>query len=293
MPSALARGLELPSGRGLWDGQLVQIGLVSDDPSASAQSAAIAAIGASQPGRVPVELRTDPPPDEVRVPLVASAPDRFTLGRTDVFGAIVEVSVEHTGLCVAGPPRSGRTTALRHVSRSLIAAGYEVWTVGLGDDIGGPGRHAIGKVDPTLELLEDFAALCESLPKPRPYILVVDNIDRYDVSAFASAYDRVQKTETSRLIGAVETRNLSGYTQNTMLSEIRREPNMLLLQPESTSDVMQHTGVRPQLRPGYKLTAGRGVLIVHRQPQLIQVAVSSEEAEPLRSSCVEPDFVRH
>ena len=293
VPSALARGLELPSGRGLWDGQLVQIGLVSDDPSASAQSAAIAAIGASQPGRVPVELRTEPPPDEVRVPLVASAPDRFTLGRTDVFGAIVEVSVEHTGLCVAGPPRSGRTTALRHVSRSLIAAGYEVWTVGLGDDIGGPGRHAIGKVDPTLELLEDFAALCESLPKPRPYILVVDNIDRYDVSAFASAYDRVQKTETSRLIGAVETRNLSGYTQNTMLSEIRREPNMLLLQPESTSDVMQHTGVRPQLRPGYKLTAGRGVLIVHRQPQLIQVAVSSEEAAPLRSSCIVPASGRH
>ena len=209
VPSALARGLELPSGRGLWNDQLVQIGLVSDEPSAAAQGAAIAAIGASQSGRVPVELRTEPPPDEVRVPLVASAADRFTLGRTDVFGGIVEVSVEHTGLCVAGPPRSGRTTTLRHVARSLIAAGYEVWTVGLGDDIGGPGRHAIGKIDPTLELLEDFAALCESLPKPRPYILVVDNVDRYDESAFANAYDRVLKTETSRLIGAIETRNLS------------------------------------------------------------------------------------
>ena len=284
VPSALARGLELPSGRALWNNQLVQVGLVSEDPSAAAQGAAIAKLAASQSGRVPVELRTDPPPDEVRVPLTASASDRFTLGRTDVFGRIVEVSVEHTGLCVAGPARSGRTTTLRHVSRSLIAAGYEVWTVGIGDDIGGPGRHAIGKVDPTLELLEDFAALCESLPKPRPYILVVDNVDRYDVSAFANAYDRVLKTETSRLIGAVETRNLSGYTQNTMLSELRREPNMVLLQPESASDVLQYTGVRPQLRPGYKLTAGRGVLIVHRQPQLIQVAISSSEAEPLRSS---------
>ena len=276
VPSALARGLELPSGRALWNNQLVQIGLVSDEPSAAAQGAAIAAIGASQSGRVPVELRTEPPPDEVRVPLVASAADRFTLGRTDVFGGIVEVSVEHTGLCVAGPPRSGRTTTLRHVARSLIAAGYEVWTVGLGDDIGGAGRHAIGKIDPTLELLEDFAALCESLPKPRPYVLVVDNVDRYDESAFANAYERVLKTEANRLVGAIETRNLSGYTQNTMLSEIRREPNMVLLQPESSSDVLQYTGVRPQLRPGYKLTAGRGVLIVHRQPRLIQAAIGAE-----------------
>ena len=276
VPSALARGLELPSGRALWNGQLVQIGLVSDDPSAAAQGAAIAELGASVSGRVPAELRTAPPPDEVRVPLTASAPDRFTLGRTDVFGRVVEVSVEHTGLCVAGPARSGRTSTLRHVSRSLVAAGYEVWTVGIGDDIGGPGRHAVGKVDPTLELLEDFAVLCESLPRPRPYILVVDNVDRYDVTAFASAYDRVLKTETSRLIGAVETRNLSGYTQNTMLSEIRREPTMLVLQPESASDVLQYTGVRPQLRPGCKLTAGRGVLIVHREPQLIQVAIGAE-----------------
>jgi DNA segregation ATPase FtsK/SpoIIIE, S-DNA-T family len=278
IPSALARGLELPSGRGLWGSQLVQVGLVSDEPSAAAQGAAIAELAASHTGRVPGELRTDPPPDEVRVPLTATTSDRFTLGRTDVFGRVVEVSVEHTGLCVAGPARSGRTTALRHVARSLVASGYEVWTVGLGDNIGGAGRHVTGKVDPTLELLEDFAALCEALPKPRPYVLVVDNVDRYDVTAFANAYDRVLKSETSRLIGSIETRNLSGYTQNTMLSELRREPNMLVLQPESAGDVMQYTGVRPQLRPGYKLTPGRGVLIVHRQPQLIQVAVSSEEA---------------
>ena len=84
------------------------------------------------------------------------------------------------------------------------------------------------------------------------------------------------KSETSRLVGSLETRNLSGYTQNTMLSEIRREPNMLILQPDSASDVMQYTGVRPQLRPGYKLSAGRGVLIVHRQPVLIQAAVGAE-----------------
>ena len=273
LPSALAKNIELPSGRGLLGDQLLQVGLVSADPSAAAQGAAIASFGASKTGRVPPELVSAPPPDDVAVPLVARSPDAFTLGRTDVFGSLVEVSVEHSGFCVAGPPRSGRTSTLRHAARSLIAAGYEVWSVGLGDDIGGPGRHSGAKVDPTLELLDDFAALCESLPKPQPYVLVVDNVDRYDdVSAFSAAYERVLKSETSRLIGSLEVRNLHGYTQNSMLSEVRREPNLLLLQPDSASDVLQYAGVRPNLRLGYKLSAGRGVLVVHRQPQLIQVA---------------------
>jgi DNA segregation ATPase FtsK/SpoIIIE-like protein len=276
IPSAISKGIELPSGRGLWGDQLVQVGLVSEEATAAAQGAAIAAYARTQSGSVPAELATAPPPDEVRVPLVAGGPDQFTLGKTDVFGRLVEVSVEHTGLCVAGPPRSGRTTTLRHVARSLVASGYDVWTVGLGDDTGGPGRHAAAKADPALELLEDFAALCESFPKEQPYILVVDNVDRYEESAMSSAYERVLKSECSRLIGAVELRNLSGYTQSTMLSELRREPSMLLLQPETSSDVLQYTGVRPQLRPGFKLTAGRGVLIVHRQPELIQVAVGAE-----------------
>lgn len=277
VPGALSRGIELPSGRGLWNNQLVQVGLVSDDPSASAQGAAIAAFAATRTGTVPPSLVTGPPPDGVKVPLVASSPDRFTLGRTDVFGRVVEVSIEHTGFCVAGPPRSGRTSTLRHVARSLVAAGYDVWTVGLGDGIGGPGRHAIGKADPVRELLEDFAALNESLPKAQPYILVVDNVDRFEEAAVSAAYERVLKSECSRLIGSIEARNLTGYTQNMVLTEIRREPNMLVLQPDSAAEVLQYTGVRPQLRPGYKLTAGRGVLIAHRQPVLVQVSFDAEQ----------------
>lgn len=276
VPGALSRGLDLPSGRGLWNIQLVQVGLVSDDPSAAAQGAAIASFAATRTGSVPPELVTGPPPDDVCVPLVASSPERFTLGRTDVFGRVVEVSIEHTGFCVAGPPRSGRSSTLRHVARSLVAAGYDVWTVGLGDGIGGPGRHCVGRADPVRELLEDFAALGESLPKARPYILVVDNVDRFEEPAISAAYERVLKTECSRLIGSIEARNLTGYTQNMVLTEIRREPNMLLLQPDTASEVLQYTGVRPQLRPGYKLTAGRGVLIVHREPVLVQVASGAE-----------------
>jgi hypothetical protein len=254
----------------------VQVGVVGSDPSAAGQGAAIAEYAAACRGRVPPELATAPPPDEVGVPLTGSAPTSATLGRSDVFGELVEVDVTYSGLCVVGPPRSGRTTALRQVAKSLVAGGYEVWSIGLGDDVGGPGRHAAAKLDHAVELLEDFAALCESLPPERPYVLVVDNVDRYDDGELSGPYERIVKSENSRLIGALDIRNLSGYTQNLVLSEIRREPTLLVLNPESATDVMQYTGVRPQLRPGFKMSAGRGVLIVNRQPIRIQVAVGPE-----------------
>ena len=127
-----------------------------------------------------------------------------------------------------------------------------------------------------LELVEDFAALCEAMPKAQPYILVVDDLDRYDQSALPATYDRIAKTERSRLIGSIEWRNLSGYTQNSMLLELRREPTMLILQPDSAGDVLQMTGVRAQLRPGLPMAAGRGILIAHRQPTLLQVASATD-----------------
>ena len=41
---------------------------------------------------------------------------------------------------------------------------------------------------------------------------------------------------------------------------------------------MQHVGVRPNLRPGLKLTAGRGVLVIDRQPHVVLVASAMERA---------------
>ena len=283
IPMAIYRGLDLPGGRGLWNNQLVQVGLISLDPSAASQAAAIAEFGAAarRDEPLPAELVTSVAPDDVFVPLRASRPTRATLGRSDVFNDVVEIDVEHAGVFVVGPPRSGRTTALRQIARSLVAGGYDVWSVGLGPDasreIGGPGRHTTGKGDAVSELINDFAALCESLPKDPPYVLIIDNVDRYGDPAILSAFERIQKAEASRTIAATESRFHSGYTQNTMLQEVRLEPTVLILQPETAADVLASTGVRPQLRPGYKMRPGRGVLIVNRQPVVVQVAVDTED----------------
>ena len=277
IPSGLSRGIELPNGRGIWDGQLVQIG--GDRQRRQG----------GRPGRrhrrvrglardESSQLRCHRPPRPIGCGSRSSPapPSTSRWGAPTSSARWSRSACEHTGLCVVGPARSGRSTALAHVARSLVAAGHEVWTVGLGDDIGGPGRHAPARSDPMLELVEDFAALCEAMPKAQPYILVVDDLDRYDQSALPATYDRIVKTERSRLIGSIEWRNLSGYTQNSMLLELRREPTMLILQPDSAGDVLQMTGVRAQLRPGLPMAAGRGILIAHRQPTLLQVASDAD-----------------
>ena len=108
-------------------------------------------------------------------------------------------------------------------------------------------------------------------------MLVIDDIDRYGDGAITSAYDRIVKAEASRTIASTEFRFQSGYTQNSMLAEARLEPTVLVLQPDNAADVLSSTGVRPQLRPGYKMRPGRGVFIADRQPVVVQVAVDSDD----------------
>ena len=274
VPTSISRGLELPGGRAILDGLMVQIASVSADPLGAEQGAALRSLAATLDGDTPAALRTWPPQESVSVPpptraLVAN------IGRVDVSQAVATVDLEHAGMCVAGSLRSGRTTALRQVARSLIAGGAEVWTVGLGD-LGGAGSHASTRTDDVARLFTELAVLCESLDGEQPRVLVVDNVDRIEDTAVLDAYGRIKKTETIRLVGSIEERNFSPYTMSQLLLDLRREPNLLLLQPDSAADVLALTGVRAPFRPGLKMSSGRGILLVDRIPQIVQVAQRNE-----------------
>ena len=192
----------------------------------------------------------------------------------------MEVSIAHAGFTVAGPPRSGRTTALRQVARSLVAGGRAVWTIGLGGGIGGPGRHASGRTDDAAGLLDELANVIEMAAPAEPVVLVIDNIDRLEPGpALNNPFERLVKSDAVRLIGAIEIRSLAGFSQNPVLNEIRRQPATLVLQPDTATETYHQTGVRVQLRPGLKLTPGRGVLVADRQSTLIQVAADDDQVD--------------
>ena len=283
IPSIVAKGLDLPAGRAVRpDGLTLQVGVVGDQPDGASQGAAISAAAATMTGTIANELTTRPWPESVDPAELGTPqrPLRAVVGITDLFHDDIVVDLDFADMVVVGQPRSGRSTALRTIARSLVAGGTEVWTIGLvgapggaAVDIGGPGQHCGPKVADATALLEEMVVMAETYPD-RPRVLVVDNVDRYDDAGLFDAAGRLQRTEVVRTVGSIELRNLNGYTMNPMLTELRHASRTLLLQPESVGEVYANFGVRPPLRPGLKMTPGRGVLFVDRRPVIIQIPLS-------------------
>lgn len=283
IPSIVAKGLDLPPGRAVRpDGLTLQVGVVGDRPDAASQGAAIAAAATGMTGTIAAELTTRPWPEVVRLDELPSPeqPLRAVVGIKDLFHEPAMVDLDFADMVVVGQPRSGRSTALRTLARSLVAGGTEIWTIGLVGspgapvvDIGGSGQHCGPKAADATALLEELIVIAETYPN-RARAVVIDNVDRYDDAILFDVAGRLQRTELVRTIGSIEMRNLNGYTMNPMLTELRHASRTLLLQPESVGEVYANFGVRPPLRPGLKMTPGRGVLFVDRRPVIVQVPVS-------------------
>jgi S-DNA-T family DNA segregation ATPase FtsK/SpoIIIE len=205
----------------------------------------------------------------------SSAPFSAVVGIADLTRSPVTIDVQFSDVMVVGQPRSGRSTALRTMAVSLAAAGADVWSIGLADSSGiaGTGRHCGPKADAAAALLEELLVMTETYPEV-PRVLVVDNVDRYDDQVLFDVAGKVQHTDVVRIVGAIEMRNLNGYTMNPMLTELRHAARTLVLQPGSVGEVYAQLGVRPPLRPGLKMTPGRGVLLIDRIPTVVQVATA-------------------
>ncbi|MGQ0823504.1 MAG: FtsK/SpoIIIE domain-containing protein [Actinomycetota bacterium] len=266
-------GVDLPPGRGIMNGQLIQLACVVAGDGA-AQAAALAERSRAPVGAAPAELLTSPlseyvaPLDEPRPPGTAA------LGRADLTHAPVLVDCTYSNVLVAGPPRSGRSTALRTLAEQL-AESYEVWAIGTEDAglrvVEKATRTAFGSTSEIASLLEELEAL-QAYANAPTRVLVVDDLDRLDDAAVHAAFARVMRGRAVRFVASIETRNLTAYTSDPLLTVMRRARRLLILQPDSAMEVFNATGVRAPLRPGLALPPGRGVLIVDRVPVVVHVA---------------------
>ena len=87
-------------------------------------------------------------------------------------------------------------------------------------------------------------------------------------------WDRLSKRDDLRVICSMETRSMTGYTQNPLMNLARQSRRQLFLQPADATEFLHVTGMKAPVRPGVEMPAGRGVLIVDRQPSVVQVALS-------------------
>ncbi|MFP5322090.1 MAG: FtsK/SpoIIIE domain-containing protein [Acidimicrobiia bacterium] len=259
VPLTVARGAELPPGRGFLRGdEEVQVAVLGDDASAAGQARALADLGRRASGEP--AARRDPLPDEVDRPAGLDRDLEVAIGVGDDGPVTVDLRGGH--LLVVGPPASGRTTALAAVAAGLAAAGA-------------PCTRIDGRADDALERLE--ALVRDAVPgadRHRPHVVLVDDADELGDGPGGRLLEQLAGAPGVRLVAVADAaavaRAFSGW-----VPAVRRGRRALVLQPASSADVDQVAGVRVRLRPGARFPVGRGVLVEDRRPHVVQVARTS------------------
>jgi hypothetical protein len=89
------------------------------------------------------------------------------------------------------------------------------------------------------------------------------------------------RSDAVRVIAVAEPVTLD-RAYSGWVAELKRNRASLVLHPGASSDVEAITGTKAPLRPGQPFVPGRGVLVDHGRPTLLQVAWAGA-APPLRS----------
>jgi S-DNA-T family DNA segregation ATPase FtsK/SpoIIIE len=262
----------MPPGRAIRadDGAEVQFGFLGSEPSTGEQwrIAAEVASSAPKPGpsSAPFHIRALPSRirrDElgtVRPPLIllGAGGDTADVVAIDLFAG-------EGRFLVAGPPRSGRTTAMRLILEQAVETDTEIWAAA-------PRRSALaqGAASCGVEVITpDDPATHVPTPGVRPVLLLVDDSDAFLDTPVGDALADLLRAAPASLAAVVSGRSDDlAVTYRGVASEVRRSRTGLLLQPgPGDGDLLS---VRlPRSRS--VSVAGRGVLMLD-QPQLRPLA---------------------
>ena len=275
-PRELAE-MTLPPGRGFIDGMLFQAAVVSErfDPDAVRaglqQLAPAPASGTTRSAARVQGLPTAIPLDEIPPaadPLVAA----FGLRETDLASATADL--RHGHVLIAGPYRSGRSTALTAIAagirRTTPAAELHLLTprpAGVSEDgiWTGVARGLDACVEAVARVLGSDAGA--------PVVLFIDDADDVPDGPLSDELQSLVKQSRAgslRIVAAVEARALH-RTFGGWLAELRKDKQGLLLEPdlEIDGDLL---GVRLPRR-SVRFRTGRGYMVSRGDIELVQVAL--------------------
>jgi hypothetical protein len=178
---------------------------------------------------------------------------------------------------VAGPPLSGKSTALETVALGLRASsGPHLRLVALGTaasplaalDVWDDAAFARAGLAGVVERLADDLADDEGVDTR--VVLFVDAAEDIEGNDVVRNLEAVAKRDVLRLVVACEPTTLA-KAYSGWLAALRRNRSALVLQPESKVDVDTTVGIKPDLRPDQPFPPGRGVFVANRRWQLVQV----------------------
>ena len=297
------RGVTLPPGRGFGEGNLeLQCALAGEDPTGEAQAAALTRLADRLRRRYP---DTAAPPLETlplevpRAELDASdSPFHAAIGvaEVDLGAAVVDLAARN--FLVAGPYRSGRSTALLALAESLLAGDPT-----LDMHLLAPRRSplplaplwaggACGE-DDCAAAAGQLAKLVEARRKGEaelvPLIVFVDDAEELLETKAAPALEQIVRRgrDVGVCVVAAAERHSALRAFSGWLREVRKDGHGLLLAPDLETDG-ELLGVRLPRRSKPSFPPGRGYLVDRGSLQLIQVAlpdaVSIDREEAVESA---------
>jgi S-DNA-T family DNA segregation ATPase FtsK/SpoIIIE len=260
-----------------------QIAVVGEHADASSQTEAVRALGAQLAARHP----------DRRAPGVLTLPSHVAVSELPAPAATllapvaigdaalgpVAVDLADGHLLIAGPHRSGRTTALGTIAVQLARASDPAELVLLS-----PRRTPLMKLvsfdrSATGDACQDLAStlvaegeLRRDDGTERPLVVLVDDIEELFETPAAAALERLARRGRDRdvrIVAASESR--SAKTFSGVVPEIRKSRRGLLLMPDLALDG-ELVGVPLPHRMSITLIPGRGFLVDRGQLELVQVA---------------------
>jgi S-DNA-T family DNA segregation ATPase FtsK/SpoIIIE len=262
------RGAQLPPGRGFLPGG-AEFQLGDTDLPAAIAAIAAQATGAPAPEIEPLPLHVARESRDA-----AGEPWRAMLGLSDAELLPAQLDLADRHFLVVGPYRSGRSTALATIVRSLAES-----TPGLELHLLAPRRSPLAELDCWTSVAtgagcdEACERLALDLTGERPALLVIDDGEELAETLGAPALEtlvRRGRDAQVRVVAAVERqgaqRAFSGWVR-----ELRKEEHGLLLVPDPDVDG-DLLGTRLPRRSNPVFPAGRGYLVERGSLELVQVA---------------------
>ena len=270
----------MPAGRGFRsDGaQETQIALLSDDPSGSAQVAALQALGreaAAAAGSIPARLRpfrVDALPNRITLTearaldgQLPSAPDDLPIAVGGDSLALLGVNpVEHgPGLLIGGARRSGRSSALRVLADSAVARGWPVVAIT-------PRQSLLRTPTAGVEVFtldsgkDEVTAAVTALREAEHSLLLLDDLELLGIDGWrADLIDEhlgALRDRAAFVVGAGSLDDMTGVYRGPVVA-LKKSRSGVLLCPQTQNDG-DLFGIRlPRSALGGPPLPGRGMLV--------------------------------
>ncbi len=271
----------LPAGRGFLADDLTQTHLVllDPDPNGQAQRRAFARIAERAHERdaaVPRRQRTrrvDPLPARITLGQLGPLPQHgfgeivIGVGGDELECVRIDLRELGPGFVIAGPPRSGRSTALATIALGLRENGWRVVAVTpRPSELSAAANTSLDAHAPDA----GSALLADDLP----FAVLVDDAELVADTAIAGTLDRLMRSarDTGHLVVVAGSAEELCVGFRGFVVDARRCRAGLLLTPRSPLDG-EVLGVRLPRDTSSPLPPGRALLVAHGQTTPIQVAV--------------------